>query len=191
MAKLVFVALFCTLLAICIVPPANADTTYTYTGPQFNEFGAAVCPPTCNFSGSFTVPTPVPTNANVAIDPSATFAFSVAPFTFTNLTDGQFLVSTNAAGAIDSWSIVLVESIGNGEFAYIFSSPGEDQLDFAGPDGYDGGLKPFFGADNIGGPTTPGVWTASTSAGVPEPSTFTLLIAGMIGLLSLGLRKHA
>jgi hypothetical protein len=178
---------FCLLMTFCAVS-AKADTTYTYTGPQFNEFGAAVCPPTCNFSGSFTLATPLPPNAvGVGIN---TFAFSTGPYTFTSLTNGPFGVSTNAAGVIDSWGIDMVEMLGGGEVAEIFSGPGEDQLDFGAPDGLgDGFLKFFFGADNQGGATTPGFWTASTSTGVPEPASGALLIAGLVGLAGLALKK--
>jgi hypothetical protein len=177
---------FCLLMAFCAVS-SKADTTYTYTGPQFNEFGAASCPPTCNFTGSFTLATPIPANAAATIN---TFSFSTGPYTFTSLTNGPFGVSTNAAGVIDSWGIDMVEMLGGDEVAEIFSGPGEDQLDFGEPDGLgDGFLKFFFGADNQGGPTAPGVWTASTSTGVPEPASGTLLIAGLVGLAALALKK--
>jgi hypothetical protein len=81
---------FCLLMTFCAVS-AKADTTYTYTGPQFTEFGAAVCPPTCNITGSFTLATPLPANVTVAID---TFAFITGPYTFTNLSNGPIGVST-------------------------------------------------------------------------------------------------
>jgi hypothetical protein len=120
----------------------------------------------------------------------STFAFSTGPYTFTSLNNGPFGVSTNPAGVIDNWGINMIDPLDAvGSIAEMFSGPGEDQLIFGSPNPPNG-LKFYFGADNLGGDTV-GFWTASTSTGIPEPSTVTLLIAGMIGLLSLGLKKHA
>jgi hypothetical protein len=172
---------FCLLLTFCAVS-AKADTTYTYTGAPFFEFGAAVCPPTCNITGSFTLPAPLPPNAvGVAIK---TFAFSTGPFTFTSLTNGPFGVSTNAAGVIDSWSIDMT---GGGGAEIVSGAPTfDDELEFGADDGLgDGGLKFFFGADA----GAIGFWTASTSTGIPEPASGTLLIAGLVSLAGLALKK--
>ena len=171
---------FCLLLTLCVVS-AKADTTYTYTGAPFIEFGAAVCPPTCNITGSFTLATPIPANASATIK---TFTFSTGPFTFTSLTNGPFGVSTNAAGVIDSWSIDMT---GAGGAEISSGAPTfNDELEFGADDGLgDGGLKFFFGADAGG----IGFWTASTSTGVPEPTSGTLLIAGLVGLAGLALKK--
>src|ERR1700722_10723721 len=98
-----------------------------------------------------------------------------------------FRVRTNAAGAIDNWGIDMVAQIGNGEIAEIFSGPGGDQRVFGGPDGLpDNGFK-FFGAADI---FASGVWTVSTmGTNVPEPASGTLLIAGIVGLAGLSLKK--
>jgi hypothetical protein len=176
---------FCVLITFCVVP-AKGDTTYIYTGPQFTELGAAVCPPTCNFTGSVTLAKPLSANANVAIN---TFAFRTGPYTFTSLFNGPFGVRTNTAGVIDSWGIDMVEMLGGAEIAEIFSGPRVDQLVFGDPDGLpDNGLKFFLGADAFGA-TTSGIWTASTSRGVPEPASGILLIAGLVGLAGLALKK--
>lgn len=176
---------FCLLMTLC-AGSAKADTTYTYTGPQFTEFGEAVCPPTCNVTASFTLATPLPPNADVAID---TFSVSVGPLTFTNLSNGPIGVSTNASGVIDGWGMDLFDTLGDGEIAEIFSSSNlVDQLLFGGPDGLgDGGFKFFLGADTFG-TTDVGFWTASTSTGVPEPASGALLIAGLVGL-AVALKK--
>ena len=167
-------------MTFCAVA-AKADTTYTYTGAPFFEFGAAGCPPTCSITGSFTLATPLAPNANATI---TTFAFSTGPFTFTSLTNGPFGVSTNAAGVIDSWSIDMT---GDGGAEISSGAPTfDDELEFGADDGLgDGGLKFFFGADAGG----IGFWTASTSTGVPEPTSGTLLIAGLVGLAGLALKK--
>jgi hypothetical protein len=82
----------------------------------------------------------------------------------------------------------MVDMLAFGEIALIFSSsgPGEDQLDFGAPI-LPNGFKFYLGADN-GGATTSGFWTASTST-VPEPASGTLLIAGLVGLAGLALKK--
>jgi PEP-CTERM motif len=165
---------FCLLLTFCAVS-AKADTTYTYTGGQFFEFGEAVCPPDCNITGSFTLATPLPANAAVDLPADTPFAFSVGPFTATNLLDGPIPIGTNAAGTIDFWFIFVGDS---GGFALMASSFG-DEFEFDSPD------HVAFGAD---GPA--GSWTVSTTGtNVPEPASGTLLIAGLVGLAGLALKK--
>jgi hypothetical protein len=176
---------FCLLLTFCAVS-AKADTTYTYTGADFVE-GAFDCPELCNFTGSFTLANPLPPNA-VGV-PINTFAFSAGPYTFTNLSNGPFAVSTNSTGVIDDWLIdYFVDPIdAAGDIALFFGSPGGDQLQLGFPNPPNG-IKFFGGADSFG--VIPGgVWTASTSTGVPEPASGTLLIAGLVGLAGLALKK--
>ena len=110
---------FCLLMTFCAVS-AKADTMYTYTGPQFTEFGEANCPPECNITGSFTLATPLPANeVGAAITAKTPFAFSSGPFTGTAF--GPFLISTNAAGAIDGWAIAVGEALDDGDIAVIFT----------------------------------------------------------------------
>jgi hypothetical protein len=177
---------FCLLVTFCAVS-VKADTTYTLTGQQFTEFGEAGCPPECNLTGSFTLATPLPPNANdLAIN---TFTFNVGPYIFTNISNWPIGVSTNAAGVIDGWGLNLVDPLPDGEIAEIFGGPGGDQLVIGGPDGLgDGGFKFFLGADTLG-TTDVAVWTVSTSTGIPEPASGTLLIAGLVGLAGLALKK--
>jgi hypothetical protein len=168
-------------MAFCALS-VKADTTYTYTGAPYAE-GAFACPPECNFTGSFTLATPLPANASVAI---SMFAFNSGPLIFTSLTNGPFGVSTNSAGVIDSWGIDMVDVLdAGGDIAEIFSGPGEDQRVFGAPNPPNG-LKFFAAADSFAS----GVWTVSTTGtNVPEPASGMLLIAGLVGLAGLALKK--
>lgn len=166
---------FCLLLTFCAAS-AKADTTYTYTGGQFFEFGEAACPPDCNITGSFTLPTPLPANAAVVLPADTPFAFSVGPFTATNLLDGPIPIGTNAAGAIDFWFIFAGDS---GGFALMASRFG-DEFEFDSTDGHDA----------LGAVGPAGTWTVTTTGtNVPEPASGTLLIAGLVGLAGLALKK--
>jgi hypothetical protein len=101
------------------------------------------------------------------------------------LTNGPFGVSTNAAGVIDGWGINMVDMLADSEMAEILSGPDRDYANLGAPNPPNG-LKLFFGADT---PSGPGVWTVSTSTGVLEPASGTLLIAGLVGLAGLALKK--
>jgi hypothetical protein len=167
---------FCLLMMFCAVS-VKADTTYTYTGGQFFEFGAASCPPDCNITGSFTLATPLPANVSVDLPADTPFAFSIGPFTATNLLNKPLSISTNAAGAIDGWLIFVG---GGGGFAILTTTQRGDEFEFDSTDGHDD-----FGAD---GPN--GSWTVSTTGtNVPEPASGTLLIAGLVSLAGLALKK--
>ena len=175
----------CLLMMFCAVS-AKADTTYTYMGRDFVE-GAFDCPELCNFTGSFTLANPLPPNA-VGV-PISTFAFSAGPYTFTNLFNGPFAVSTNSAGVIDDWLIdYFVDPTDTaGDIALFFGSPGGDQIQLGFPNPPNG-IKFCCGADSFG--VIPGgVWTASTSTGVPEPGSALLLGVALIGAAALALKK--
>ena len=187
--------LFCLFFAFALTPAAQADTTYTYTGPQFNFFFGAVCPPNCNISGSFTVATPLAANLNNFTLPNDTpFSFSSGPDVadLANAGPGGITVSTNALGAIDLWSIDLFNFI---DGFYLFSDEGGadyDQFAKFEPNPPNG-VKVDGGADDtLTFPFPVGVWTESTSPNsTPEPATVSLLIAGVVGLLVFASPKRA
>jgi hypothetical protein len=187
--------LFCLFFASALTPTAQADTTYTYTGPQFNFFFGAVCPPNCNIGGSFTVPTPLAANLNnFTLLNDTPFSFSSGPDVadLGNVGPGGITVSTNAVGAIDLWSIDLFNYI---DGFYLFSDEGGadyDQFAKFAPNPPDG-VKVTGGADDtLTFPFPVGVWTESTTPNsAPEPATVSLLIAGVVGLLVFATPKRA
>jgi hypothetical protein len=174
----------CLLMTFCAVS-AKADTTYTYTGLEFNDFFGASCPPVCNITGSFTLAARLPPNEEgAAITANTPFAFSSGPFTGVDF--GPFLISTNAAGAIDGWAIAVGETLDDGDIVVISTNNQiGDQFDQLTPNPPNG-FKSVGGADTSG---VTGFWTVSTSTVVPEPASGTLLIAGLVGLAGLALKK--
>jgi hypothetical protein len=190
--RIVLLALVC-LLTVYMSATAKADTTYTYTGPEFNDFFGLVCPTFCSVTGSFTVPTPLAANENMYFLPGAT------PYTFTSGTFeadqtnsflGNIWVSTDASGAIDDWDVNLY-ALTNAFYItsrnYKAISIDSDQvarLEANPPNGYkvDGAA----GAENA-----VGVWTVSTTPSVPEPSITLLLEIGLVVVLGFALRKSA
>jgi hypothetical protein len=188
-------ALFCLFFASAFAPAAQANATYTYAGPQFNFFFGAVCPPNCNISGSFTVPTPLAASLNNVTLPSDTpFSFSSGPdvANLANVGPGGITVSTNGVGAIDLWSIDLFNYI---DGFYLSSDEGGadyDQFAKFEPNPPNG-VKVTGGADDtLTFPFPVGAWTESTTPNsAPEPATVSLLIAGVVGLLVFAAPKRA
>jgi hypothetical protein len=207
--------LFCAAI-VFFATSANADTTYTYTGQQLTDVERLGCLPTpcLNFPGTFfidgffTVATPLAANLNDAPVNFINFAFSSEGLT-DNLAEeeaeaaepgggpfpspGGFNVSTNASGQIDKWLISLI----GGEL-----QPAE--LDLFTGFGLNECPNPHFCTPILDEDTVfnsnnetqatnldhPGTWIVSTSVpSVPEPASGTLLIAGLVGLAGLALKK--
>jgi hypothetical protein len=185
------------LLSIILAPSVRAaPVTYTYTGPAFTTFtGAAVCPVQCDLSGSFTVSSALPGGlTNATITPTS-FSFTDGLNTLTNLnTTGAgdqanfLLFSTNGAGQITQWEIIL-QHISLAQFETFSSISGgvpEDKTWIGNPGTTSGTAL----VDGIaGGPS--GSWVPSTpTTTTPEPTTLGLLSTGLLGLgITLTRRK--
>jgi len=181
------IAALVLLASIALFAPfARASTsTYTYTGSKFTTFGGTdTYPPECSISGSFTISTLAGGLTNVFITPSS-FQFTdgfaklndtspYSPFGFTS-----FMISTNAAGQIIAWNILLDAPT----VAYIqtYNGPGTpfDET-------WDAPLYANYASVEYAS-GSPG-WTSSAPP-VPEPGSLVLLGTGLIGLAGSLRRK--
>jgi hypothetical protein len=199
---------FCLLMTFCAVL-ANADTTYTYKGNQLTNFiqGACpvqsdprvcppvnYCPPICSMDASMTFSTPLGDNLNnVSVMPED-FKFYVpgypegtqTPANSLSSLPGAFDVSTNASGQIVNWDIYVQDEYGLFTYeTFNRSASCPTCAPFADDN--------FFGYSGEGVSSNmdnPGTWSMSTTgATVPEPASATLLLAGLVGLAGLALKK--
>jgi hypothetical protein len=188
---------FCLLLTLCAVS-AKADTTYTYRGNPFTVIQCILPLTNCvgsSIDGSFTLASPLGDNLNNAFVNPQSYSFEGDGIIDSNLNvprgnSPTFEFSTNASGQIEGWGVLLT--------GFQQGSPlGEVNAEFeifSNPSGVLCPCFPFLSADDISvsigglsynlGP--PGTWTVS---GVPEPASGTLLIAGLVGLAGLALKK--
>jgi hypothetical protein len=171
------VALAAVLMVIA--SRAMADTVYTYTGNQFNFLLGTACPPECNISGSFTLPSPIGDNVTGAFVTPTSFSFSDGLMTITqaNATGFSFdHISTNSSGVIVGWNMEWMTA---GYKMFSSTSPpgctGCSVIDVT-----------FNNAITIEAaiPNDPGRWTTTTTSVVPEPSTLALFATGLVGVLT-------
>jgi hypothetical protein len=190
-------ALVFSLFALSVASPAGAaPATYTYTGNPFTTFtGTYSCPPECSISGDFTVSSPLTANLSYASTIPTGFSFTDGNTTWnladTIALDNVFLISTDAAGNITNWRIVLD-----------YNSPLEPFLDFnnSGPTDiycpncfFDETWSTNFGspAGTASNGNDPGCWatspsvTCSTAASTPEPGSLVLLGTGLFCALGV------
>ena len=102
----------------------RADTTYTYTGNAFSQFGGgASCPTQCSISGSFTVANPLAPNFSGYFVPTA-FSFTDGTVTITpaNSTNSAFGVTTDSHGRIVVWNMQFINA-GTSMFTGTGTSP--------------------------------------------------------------------
>lgn len=157
--------LFCGLQSA-----ARADTTYTYTGLNFQT---ATGPYTLSdfVSGFFTLASPLGDNLVLADETPGAYSFSDGVQTFSSLsppTDVTFKISTDASGNIDGWFINLENPSG---FNQISTETSPNQEDFGATSAGEG--LNFFDE---------GTWQASSSgpSPTPEPRTVSWLLLGLL-----------
>lgn len=205
------------LFAAFLLPlPMMADTTYTYTGPDFSAIqttsGSGTSPYTLSdaISGWLTLSAPLPDDLNQG------FLSGTAPPTYTtptafSFTDGVntldvlisndiFLFITDASGNIVGWDLELVSS-SDQDATYLSG------LVVSGGSGGSGNLAITSISQSAGQCDTsssaysasgcfesvaysyPGTWTTNADAATPEAPSFLLFLTGAVGLAGVARRK--
>jgi hypothetical protein len=163
------------VLFLASVVHADSDdaTIYNYTGNELNQPGSWVNQPlcSCNITGEMTFAQPLnlPTDIEDTTGTPTSYSFSVDGFT---LTQTNSTIEGFEIGDL-TWDLVLLGQNGLTISIYCQDGCGDGggATDWAG-----------FGSNGIGITVGhPGKWTAS----VPEPSTYFMLLVGIMTLLAL------
>ena len=173
---------------------AAAQTVLTYTGSDFTRIATAGAGLATNFttsdavSGSLTLAAPLGDNLNGASVSPLSFSFTdgLGTVTSANAAFVSFNISTNGAGQITGWDI-LVQSYDPA--TAVFDSvedinEGPDHFDGVAQDicinGFANGSCTFYHGSNASVDVAGGF--SGTGAPVPEPAAACVLAVGLIGL---------
>ena len=119
------------IFLLATAPTARAAVTYTYTGSHLvSFFGTQACPPVCNVTGSFTVAAPLAPNLSNSFVSAQSFSFTDGFFTITNANATTISsspptyieVSTDSAGVISAWTVVLTGYQGSNVYQMVAQS---------------------------------------------------------------------
>ena len=197
------VTLFVVLIALgSFGSAARADVVYEYSGSNFTSFSGGYTSGD-SISGSLVLASALGDNLNLASVNPTSFSFSDGIQTISNtsnLASTQFWISTNASGDITGWAINLHEwwSAGNGQHVIATDFPSPDAYDTAGFVANVGWAPSVTAAAYS---FTPGVWWQPTEgaapaagrpvSGVPEPSTWAMMILGFAGIGFMAYRRRS
>ena len=167
-------------LLFSIAVPASAQVIYTYQGNNF----ASVSPPyttAMSVSVSFQVASTLPASATTDVAPIVTafnFFDGVEARTLADSSICQFSVTTNAAGQIVDWAILLREAGGADPQHSVETYLGTDLAGSVSPNAACGvaALNPFASVTGL-----PGFWSGG------GPSTVEVPTASQTGLMVLAL----
>jgi hypothetical protein len=179
------------LLSLGVINGNSARAAvYDYTGNDFNSFFGSTYTSSDSVTASFSFSSVLPDNLSNANLSPETFSISDGVQTITNSSTGAhvafFELSTNSSGAIVGWNIVIYDE----------TSTAYHEIDLAGIDrglmqtcGAGSTTTSCINASNVtdGSQTNdPGIWTVT---GVPEPSTWAMMILGFMGVGFMAYRR--
>jgi hypothetical protein len=180
-----------SMLLASLTGSASADVVYTYTGnaAQYDYGTLAGCVGTCEITGSFTLSAPLSANLAYATTINATsFSFTNGIFSIDNTNaifssgyNSLIRVSTDATGAIQDWYVALVRGPDDYNVNIAIFS-----CSLCGQDGVYN-YEPYLVGYAFNS-SSPGVWTVT---GVPEPSTWAMMIFGFAGVGFMAYRRKS
>jgi hypothetical protein len=194
----------------CSVPnAAPAAVMYTYVGNDYTQTYSPYYTTSENETISFTLPNALGPNFSGVVTPSSFSASGGAFSTITSSSSEYFDFTTNGAGQIVDYAILLSYSSGtanNGYSQTFYASNVSNNLSGAGWTGSAVGSPidqvEYFGCINEGceeqseaqvsNVPTPGAFTAlDLTAAVPEPSTWAMFILGFAGVAFMAYRRKS
>ena len=189
----------CACLLSITVSPAVASVVYAYTGNLFNSFtDPSSYDTSMSVTGTLTLAAPLDANLSQSVVMPSSFSFNDGINTITDdfATHSFFEFSTDQAGEITSWVVLLRQGslVGAGEIEdeifsrWVTGPVGQDDGNILTCDEFD---EEFFDCtvvsfDTGASITQPGVWTV-----VPAPAALWLFGSGLLGLVGISRRKMA
>jgi hypothetical protein len=169
-------------LALALGPCAAANTLYTYIGNPFTAIvGTPGVPDKYNTSDfievMLTTVNPLPANMSVmtAIDPTQIVAFQITDGVDPMGPINAIFIGTDPNGAINQWNILNISQTNNPNTTFGTGNFPGAVADLAAVTNVDGARVQAGSNQNM-----QGIWTVT--AGVPEPATWLLTIAGLAAL---------
>jgi hypothetical protein len=153
-----------SLCTLCIAPSVGAQAAYTYQGNPFNSFTFLTCPPWCQISGSFTVPSPLPANFSGVVVPTLfSFTDGVDLFTTANPNGASYFhIVTNSNGNVVQWLIQFGITAGPGAGLYQTENDNSAVIDLINLGGFSG--------EGASISNSPGTWLSSLTLRITTTS---------------------
>jgi len=175
------------IVVLALAGVVNAQVTYHYTG---NHFTDVVAPYTTSdsISGSVTLSSALGDNLTNFQPSVNSFSFTDGISTITSSSSNstgnpdRFVFNTDAAGDIIGWLVQVYSGSTTDNLGIVTWAPGSPTEDISGRV-FNNGLS----SQQVGNRNNPGVW--STTAPVPEPETYAMMLAGL-GLLGFVARRR-
>jgi PEP-CTERM motif len=176
-------------LAVLGAEGANASVTYDYTGNNFT-FWSGPYSASDRVTGSITLSSALGDNLlDVAVTPTAFNYFDgVQHITKITANASEFKFSTDGSGHITAWEVSVFNGLGDPSGGTIESTSGI--LAPPSPPSFDQAFQYLNSSTaGTGGTGNPGTWTGPITSGVPEPSTWAMMILGFVGVGFMAYRR--